>query len=356
MIQIKLPRIVSAMMAFLMLLLTAWTSPSAMAGSLAPPEYSGVSDKTQSCPVRELPKFDDVQAPSGKAIWLPKYNMTERGKAAESKLSILKKFKKLFASKKHGAATRAAGGRGVEYRLIDWEGKKYAWVRINDLEYRDVDYDFERAVNDMDRQGAEGFAIDLRNIRYANDFDKSIYCSHVLLPDGTLSDVNARVDRDDIAQNFRLFGNGMAVTTYNYQTKERNTEYYRRGREEGRKKPMMFLSDRYTTQGAEILLAAVRENKRGKIVGERTYGDGRTAYYVRKKDDRGDRIVRADAAEFYDPSGKCIGSDYRRCSKGIDPDFPVQGTNNNSDFGDPERDPALREAFVRLKEQSTRNK
>lgn len=346
MIKTKLPRLVSMMMAFVMMLLTTCVSPS-LAGSLAPSDLS--------CPAKTLPNFDDVQAPSGNTIWLPKYNITERGKAAEKSATLMQKIKRLFALKQK-SATKNAGGRGVEYKLIDWEGHKYAWVRINDLEYRDVDYDFERAVNDMDRQGAEGFAIDIRNIRYANDFDKSIYCSHVLLPDGTLSDVNARVDRDDIAQNFKLFGNGMAVTTYNYQTKERNTEYYRRGREEGRKKPMMFLADRYTTQGAEILLAAVRENKRGKIVGERTYGDGRTAYYVRKKDDRGDRIVRADAAEFYNPSGKCIGSDYRRCSNGIDPDFPVQGTNNTSEFGDTERDPALREALTRLKEQSTRGK
>ncbi|MBX9878002.1 MAG: S41 family peptidase [Candidatus Obscuribacterales bacterium] len=346
MIKTKLPRLVSMTMAFVMMLLTACVSPS-LAGSLAPSDLS--------CPAKTLPNFDDVQAPSGNTIWLPKYNMTERGKAAEKSATLIQKIKRLFAHQQK-SATKNAGGRGVEYKLIDWEGHKYAWVRINDLEYRDVDYDFERAVNDMDRQGAEGFAIDIRNIRYANDFDKSIYCSHVLLPDGTLSDVNARVDRDDIAQNFKLFGNGMAVTTYNYQTKERNTEYYRRGREEGRKKPMMFLADRYTTQGAEIFLAAVRENKRGKIVGERTYGDGRTAYYVRKKDDRGDRIVRADAAEFYNPAGKCIGSDYRRCSNGIDPDFPVQGTNNTSEFGDTERDPALREALTRLKEQSTRGK
>lgn len=341
----QLSRFVSAMMAFVMLLMTAWVSP-ALAGSLAPSDLS--------CPVRTLPNFDDVQAPANDTIWLPKYNMSQRGKAGEGKFAILNRIKKLFAHKPR-TATKAAGGRGVEYRMIDWEGKKYAWVRINDLEYRDVDYDFERAVNDMDRQGAEGFAIDLRNIRYANDFDHSIYCSHVVLPDGTLSDVNARVDRDDIAQNFKLFGNGMAVTTYNYQTKERNTEYYRRGREEGRKKPMMFLADRYTAQGAEILLAAVRGLKRGKIVGERTYGDGRTAYYVRKKDDRGDRIVRADAAEFYDPNGKCIGSDYRRCSKGIDPDFPVEGTGSD-EFGNPERDPQLREALTRLKEQSAKGK
>ncbi len=351
MITTKLPRVVSMTMAFLMLLLTTLTS-SATAGSLAPPELYGTKNEAQTCPVRELPKFDDVQAPSGKSIWLPKYNMTERGKSLENKRSVLQRIKGLFAAKRK---TAAAGGRGVEYKMIAWEGHNYGWVRINDLEYRDVDYDFERAVNDLDRQGAEGFAIDVRNIRYANDFDKSIYCSHVLLPDGTLSDVNARVDRDDIAQNFRLFGNGMAVTTYNYQTKERNTEYYRRGREEGRKKPMLLIADRYTTQGAEIFVAAVRENKRAKIVGERTYGDGRTAYYVRKKDDRGDRIVRADAAEFYDPNNKCIGSDYRRCSKGIDPDYPaVCGSNDR--YGDPDNDPPLREALTRMKEQPAKGK
>lgn len=353
MIQIKLPRYLSTMLASMMLLLTT-VSPSATAGSLAPPEYSGIKDQTQSCPVRELPNFGDVQAPSGKTIWLPKYNMTEKGKAAASTSSLLQRIKQLFG-RKEKSAQKTAGGRGVDYRIIEWEGKKYGWVRINDLEYRDVDYDFERAVHDLDGQGAEGFAVDLRNIRYANDFDHSIYCSHVLLPDGTLSDVNARVDRDDIAQNFKLFGNGMAVTTYNYKTKERNTEYYRRGREEGRKKPMMLIADRYTARGAEILLAAVRENKRAKIVGERTYGDGRTDFYVRKKDDRGDRIVRADAAEFYNPAGKCIGSDYRRCSNGIDPDFPAT-CSASDEYGNPDKDPPLREAFARLKEQATKGK
>ena len=65
--------------------------------------------------------------------------------------------------------------------------------------------------------------------------------------------------------------------------------------------PVAVLTNRGTADGAEILAAAIQDNKRGKVVGERTYGDAAQRKAI-TMDDGGAIIL--SVAKYYRPDGK----------------------------------------------------
>src|SRR6185312_14037950 len=67
--------------------------------------------------------------------------------------------------------------------------------------------------------------------------------------------------------------------------------------------PLALLTNRGTADGAEILAAAVQDTKRGKVVGERTYGDAAQRKAI-TMDDGGAVIL--SVAKYYTPDGKAI--------------------------------------------------
>jgi carboxyl-terminal processing protease len=67
--------------------------------------------------------------------------------------------------------------------------------------------------------------------------------------------------------------------------------------------PLAVLTNRGTADAAEILAAAVQDNKRGKVVGERTYGDAAQRKAI-TMDDGGAIIL--SVAKYYSPEGKAI--------------------------------------------------
>lgn len=67
--------------------------------------------------------------------------------------------------------------------------------------------------------------------------------------------------------------------------------------------PLAVLTNRGTASAAEILAAAVQDNKRGKVVGERTYGDAAQRKAITLED--GSAIILS-VAKYYSPDGKAI--------------------------------------------------
>jgi carboxyl-terminal processing protease len=67
--------------------------------------------------------------------------------------------------------------------------------------------------------------------------------------------------------------------------------------------PLAVLTNRGTADAAEILAAAVQDNKRGKVVGERTYGDAAQRKAITLDD--GSAIILS-VAKYYSPDGKAI--------------------------------------------------
>lgn len=67
--------------------------------------------------------------------------------------------------------------------------------------------------------------------------------------------------------------------------------------------PLVVITDRATAGGAEIAAAALLDNKRAQVVGERSYGDASLRKTI-QMDDGGAIIL--SVAKYYSPSGKAI--------------------------------------------------
>jgi carboxyl-terminal processing protease len=69
------------------------------------------------------------------------------------------------------------------------------------------------------------------------------------------------------------------------------------------KQPVVVLTNRGTADGAEIAAAALGDNKRAQVVGERTYGDASLRRAITMDD--GSAIILS-VAKYYSPGGKAI--------------------------------------------------
>jgi len=69
------------------------------------------------------------------------------------------------------------------------------------------------------------------------------------------------------------------------------------------KLPVVVLTNRGTADGAEVAAAALEDNNRAKVVGERTYGDASLRRALTMDD--GSAIILS-VAKYYSPSGKAI--------------------------------------------------
>lgn len=67
--------------------------------------------------------------------------------------------------------------------------------------------------------------------------------------------------------------------------------------------PVAVLTNRGTAGGAEVLAAAIQDNKRGQVVGEPTYGDAAMRKAITMDD--GSAIILS-VAKYYSPDGKAI--------------------------------------------------
>jgi carboxyl-terminal processing protease len=75
--------------------------------------------------------------------------------------------------------------------------------------------------------------------------------------------------------------------------------------------------DRGTADGAEIAAAALMDDKRAEVIGERTYGDASIRKPIQMDD--GSAVILS-VAKYYSPSGKAIQD------TGVTPSVPVQET------------------------------
>jgi carboxyl-terminal processing protease len=79
--------------------------------------------------------------------------------------------------------------------------------------------------------------------------------------------------------------------------------------------PLAVIVDRGTADGAEIAAAALMDDKRAEVVGERTYGDASIRKAITMDD--GSAVILS-VAKYYSPAGKAIQD------TGVTPSVPVQ--------------------------------
>ncbi|MBV9296395.1 MAG: PDZ domain-containing protein [Acidobacteriaceae bacterium] len=131
-------------------------------------------------------------------------------------------------------------------------------------------------LQDLKRQGAKYVVLDLR------------HCSTGEQQEG-IPLANLFIDKGEIAQ---LKGQ-----------KTEKTEYDAKPEDDLWKGPLVIITDRATAGAAEIAAAALLDDKRAQVVGERSYGDASLRKTI-QMDDGGAVIL--SVAKYYSPSGKAI--------------------------------------------------
>ncbi len=132
------------------------------------------------------------------------------------------------------------------------------------------------AIKDLEKQGAKKLVLDLRN-------------SAVGTPEEGVALANLFLDKGLIS-----YSQGQRYSRKNFDAVAANQIW---------KLPVVVLTNRSTTSGAEVAASALLDLKRAEVVGERTYGDAAKREAISMED--GSAVILA-VAKFYNAKGKSI--------------------------------------------------
>ena len=128
----------------------------------------------------------------------------------------------------------------------------------------------------LQKQGAKYFVLDLRHCS-TGDQENGIALANLFLDTGEI--------------------------TYIQGQKTPRKEFDAKPSDDVWKGPLVVITNRSTAGGAEIAAAALLDDKRAQIVGERSYGDAGVRKTIQMED--GGAVILS-VAKFYSPSGKAI--------------------------------------------------
>ncbi len=154
--------------------------------------------------------------------------------------------------------------------------KHIGYVRIVAFS-RDTAEDVKKAVQELNKEGLKGLIIDLR-----------------FNPGGLL---NSAIEVSDL-----FVSSGRIVSTKGRNTPERVWEAQKEGTFEGF--PMAILVNRYSASASEIFSACLQDNKRAKVIGERTWGKGSVQNVIELEG--GKSALKLTTASYHRPNGKNI--------------------------------------------------
>ena len=131
-------------------------------------------------------------------------------------------------------------------------------------------------VRDLEKQGAKRLILDLRNCASGAP-EQGIKLASLFLEKGLVTYTEGQKSP---RQNFDVAGTPVEA-----------------------KLPLVVLTNRGTASGAEIAAAALQDDKRAQVVGERTYGDASIRKAITMDDGA---AVILSVAKYYSPGGKAI--------------------------------------------------
>jgi carboxyl-terminal processing protease len=129
---------------------------------------------------------------------------------------------------------------------------------------------------DLKKQGAAYIVLDLRHCS-TGDQEKGVPLANLFLDSGKITSLQ-----------------GQKTEKKEFEAKADDSVW---------KGPLVVITDRATAGGAEIAAAALLDDKRAQVVGERSYGDASLRKTI-QMDDGGAVIL--SVAKYYSPSGKAI--------------------------------------------------
>ncbi len=172
--------------------------------------------------------------------------------------------------------------------------------------------EMESALWKLHNQGMKSLILDLRG-NPGGLLTTAIEISNQFLPSGTIVSTRGRTASDNSQE--------VAASTNTWKV------------------PLVVLVDHNSASASEIFAAAVQENGRGLIVGEKSYGKGtvQTLFPLKSVPS----ALRLTTAKFYSPDGR------EMAGTGVTPDINVTSMTSGSDGNDPALQAALRAATDR---------
>lgn len=224
-------------------------------------------------------------------------------------------FRKEWDSPKEFTITRQA----IQIPSLKWEikeipatGEPIAYIKLYQFSEK-VSSDFKKAALEILDSPAQKIILDLRNN-----------------PGGLLhkaQDIAGWfLKRDDI------------VVIEDFGGTRASVEYKARGNSLFLNYPTVVLINQGSASGAEILAAALRDNRGVKLVGETSFGKGMVQEPVPL---RGGSTLKVTVAQWLTPTGKLIEG------VGLEPDYPIERTDEDYKA---ERDPQLDKGIEVLKD------
>ena len=182
--------------------------------------------------------------------------------------------------------------QNIVARMED-DGRKIGYIKLEqfgDSAVRDLD----AALMSLHNQGMESLILDLRG-NPGGLLTAAIAISDRFLPAGTIVSTKGRTAADNTQEQAQY------AQTW--------------------KMPLVVLIDRNSASASEILAAAIQENGRGVVVGERSYGKGtvQTLFPLQSAP----AGLRLTTAKFYSPDGREMSG------TGVTPDVKVMATVGN---------------------------
>ena len=203
----------------------------------------------------------------------------------------------------------------IDVKSVEWEMKKAGETDLAYLKIRrfseDTFQELNKAAGEILSSSAKGIVLDLRNN-----------------PGGYLN-VAVKVTS--------IFIDGKEVVVIEDFGNDKKKEYKSSGRAKLSHLPVAVLINQGSASASEILAGALRDIKKVKLVGEKTFGKGSVQELEKLKDESS---VRLTVAKWLIPSGHCINEE------GLKPDIEVEMTDEDINNG---IDKQLEEAMKVLK-------
>lgn len=199
---------------------------------------------------------------------------------------------------------------------------KFGYVRLNTFESTSAAREMYIAIQRLMQDGIQGLVIDLRN-NGGGLLENAVRIASLFMQEG---DVVHTIDRNGNKTTRRVFGRPL----YPYA-------------------PLVVLINQGSASASEILAGAIRDNKRGTLVGTKTFGKASVQKIINLKDGS---AVLLTMAKYYTPQGTDINK------TGITPDIesviPTAAIKEASKTGyvySYDKDPQLQKALEILGSQ-----
>lgn len=194
--------------------------------------------------------------------------------------------------------------KNVSSKMIDDD---IGYIRLHTFDEntsKEVRDQTEKLIN----EGAKGLIIDLRN-NPGGLLNEAVLVSSLFIQKGVIVSVKSRDGKEEIYRAVHgIHGIGKAFDL-----------------------PLVVLVNGGSASASEIFAGAIRDHKRGVLVGEKTFGKGSVQNMIPLSNGAG---LILTTAKYFTPSGESIHE------KGITPDIVVKGTKDLSK-SDPQLDKAI---------------